>query len=801
MRGKSRPLHGKLLAVACVAAILSAAAAGNVTALHNVSGTLTGVDAARAIVTWPLKADDAPMGIVMAGGTLGNNDVMSRATGDDGSLDQWKGKAKDAAKAAMDEVIEEVMEDDPDDVSSLGKDSSTYKELQYVADKAKKLTVKVAKIGDGGAASASANQKAEAQAEAAAIMAASEAAVTEAYDMPPPPEAAEDAPFARKKTHAGVLKSQKRAVSRPGSKIAVVASHRIRTTPMVKVLATTHKVKGPTHHGLTRKRDVKSGGGGVVSALNRVLSAPLARLMSLDEEDADAPTDEEAAREDAGDAALEEDEPPCAIGTFGPDGGPCSLCPKDTYKDVEGPDECTVCPEGTRTAQEGTSALKDCWDGPMDLESPMGMVMAGPKLSDPEILNKSITSGTIDVWKGKVKDAAKNAVKEVQEEMMEDDLLGVQGENGQTAKELKAVVEKARSMTKKMGNVELGGEWAWSAKKKAEAQADAVAFMAAHEAAVADSYVDDPDNALPLNRKEEVMYPTGHHNMHQERGEDIGYPGGNRPYYAWKGEEEHVGDFPDSSVGGGSKAYYDAAMRSKGAMMKQARLKAKAWTPARLQSLDALWEGIPPDSDGLIRTDPQVDQNVWIGAVAGESPQREQMMEHNLQHSFLAGNTNGPVSLGAVATGSSSGAAGAGFTGVSGSVWHSSWIASSDSSIAAPSPTIAHMKATGSTTKYSKATKAGDLIAQQEAAALTPPGSGMRGPPTQASAASSSTSGCTSDQITLCHAGCDSKLNLEMQSADPEYSSQHKWKTNCMSKCLGPCAKELGFAAHVSRLS
>jgi hypothetical protein len=169
---------------------------------------------AKAIMTWPLQAHDSPVGIVMAGGTLGNADVMSKANSPDGALAQRKAKSKDAAKSAMDEVMEEVMEDDPD-AATLGKKSSMYKELQAVAAKARKLTVKQLNIGEGGAASASANARAEGQAEAVAVMAASEADVTDSYDMPPPPEAAEDAPFVRRKTSDGGTRALKRALSAP----------------------------------------------------------------------------------------------------------------------------------------------------------------------------------------------------------------------------------------------------------------------------------------------------------------------------------------------------------------------------------------------------------------------------------------------------------------------------------------------------------------------------------------------------------------------------------------------------------
>jgi hypothetical protein len=51
----------------------------------------------------------------------------------------------------MHEVMEEVMEDDPD-AATLGEKSSMYKELQAVAAKARKLTVKQLNIGERGAA-------------------------------------------------------------------------------------------------------------------------------------------------------------------------------------------------------------------------------------------------------------------------------------------------------------------------------------------------------------------------------------------------------------------------------------------------------------------------------------------------------------------------------------------------------------------------------------------------------------------------------------------------------------------------
>jgi len=291
-RGRCRTLLG----VVCGAATLSCAAAGsNVSALYNVSSRVRGLDAAQAIVTWPLKADHSPVGVVMAGGTLGNADVLAKAAGDDGALDQWKAKSKDAAKAAMDEVIGEVMEDDPDG-ASLGKSSSMYKELQDVAAKARKLTVKVPNIGSGGAASTAANAKAEAQAEAAAIMAASEAGVVDSYDMPAPPEAAHDAPFARRTRTSGVVRAQKRVVSgRPTRTRAIGASG--MGDPTLKMLAKSRRAKGPSRHALTKRGATASDGAS--GAHKRALSAPLARAVSLLEQDPDTRR-RRAAREAAG---------------------------------------------------------------------------------------------------------------------------------------------------------------------------------------------------------------------------------------------------------------------------------------------------------------------------------------------------------------------------------------------------------------------------------------------------------------------------------------------------------------------
>ena len=246
-----------LLCAFFLAALLSPAAAGNYTQdVRDASAPLQGVDAASSIVTWPLKAADSPAGIVMAGASLSNNDLLARATGDNGALDQWKGTAKKAAKAAVDEAMEEIMEDDPDSVLSLGTKSSTYKELQEIVAKARAITIKVPRIGAGGAASATANSKAAAEAEAAAFMASNEAAVTEAYDMPAPPDAAEDAPFVRTQPRVGLFKTQQRAVPGKFSQERFVARSRVRA-PMIKALASIHTIKGPSLDARVR-RDVKS---------------------------------------------------------------------------------------------------------------------------------------------------------------------------------------------------------------------------------------------------------------------------------------------------------------------------------------------------------------------------------------------------------------------------------------------------------------------------------------------------------------------------------------------------------------
>jgi hypothetical protein len=79
----------------------------------------------------------------------------------------------------------------------------------------------------------------------------------------------------------------------------------------------------------------------------------------------------------------------------------------------------------------------------LEAESPMGMVMAGPKLEDPEIQNKSVSSEAMELWKSRVGGAARKAVEEVKEEVLEDDPCDVvkgdpcaKGEQSDTGKEL-----------------------------------------------------------------------------------------------------------------------------------------------------------------------------------------------------------------------------------------------------------------------------------------------------------------------------------------------------------------------------
>ena len=253
---------------------------------------LTGVDAARGIVTWPLKADESPIGVVMAGSLLGNRAVLDQAQGENGTLPQWKAQSKKAAAASVQEAIEEIIDDDPFD-SFPGQRAVDEHELRDVVTKAQRLWYPAGDIAGGGHVSDLAHHKANAEAEAVAVMAANEAAVVDTYDMPHPPEAANDAPFARTDRSADIWKKQKLVrSSSPRGLANVFAKSRI-TSPMMKMLASTHKIKGPEYHKFLQ-HEVRSGSAGVAEGWRRVLSAPSARLQALFEQaqdvDADVPT-------------------------------------------------------------------------------------------------------------------------------------------------------------------------------------------------------------------------------------------------------------------------------------------------------------------------------------------------------------------------------------------------------------------------------------------------------------------------------------------------------------------------------
>jgi hypothetical protein len=86
-------------------------------------------------------------------------------------------------------------------------------------------------------------------------------------------------------------------------------------------------------------------------------------------------------------------------------------------------------------------------------------------------------------------------------------------------------------------------------------QADAAALMAAHEAEISDAWVDTddagagPGSDAGAYGKREQRAPGeafGHREEREERAhaQRIGFPGGNRPYYARPSEEEHIGVYP-----------------------------------------------------------------------------------------------------------------------------------------------------------------------------------------------------------------------------------------------------------------
>ena len=244
---------------------------------------LTGVDAGRAIVTWPLKADDSPVGIIMAGSVLGNQAVLEKALGEDGTLSDWKAQSKKAATASVQEAMEEIIDDDPFE-NRPGQRAVDEHELRDVVAKAQRLAYPAGDIASGGEETGQAHHVANAEAQAAAVMAANEAAVVDTYDMPHPPEAANDKPFAHESGRAGIFKRQKR-VSGSSNWAGVVAS-RVKG-PKMKALSLTHKVKGPSQHELI-KRFVKPDSARVAGGWKRALSTPSARLQSLLQEGDDA---------------------------------------------------------------------------------------------------------------------------------------------------------------------------------------------------------------------------------------------------------------------------------------------------------------------------------------------------------------------------------------------------------------------------------------------------------------------------------------------------------------------------------
>ena len=244
---------------------------------------LTGVDAGRAIVTWPLKADDSPVGIIMAGSVLGNQAVLEKALGEDGTLSDWKAQSKKAATALVQEAMEEIIDDDPFE-NRPGQRAVDEHELRDVVAKAQRLAYPAGDIASGGEETGQAHHVANAEAQAAAVMAANEAAVVDTYDMPHPPEAANDKPFAHESGRAGIFKTQKR-VSGSSNWPGVMAS-RVKG-PKIKTLSLTHKVKGPSQHELIQ-RFVKPDSARVAGGWKRALSAPSARLQSLLQEGDDA---------------------------------------------------------------------------------------------------------------------------------------------------------------------------------------------------------------------------------------------------------------------------------------------------------------------------------------------------------------------------------------------------------------------------------------------------------------------------------------------------------------------------------
>ena len=59
----------------------------------------------------------------------------------------------------------------------------------------------------------------------------------------------------------------------------------------------------------------------------------------------------------------------CAVGAFGPNGGPCLACEEGTFKELDGNTKCTMCKEGTYGAAKGLAACVSC---PPHSTSPRG---------------------------------------------------------------------------------------------------------------------------------------------------------------------------------------------------------------------------------------------------------------------------------------------------------------------------------------------------------------------------------------------------------------------------------------------
>eukprot|EP00961_Rhodomonas_salina_P285734 3861392-Rhodomonas_salina.2 len=79
----------------------------------------------------------------------------------------------------------------------------------------------------------------------------------------------------------------------------------------------------------------------------------------------------------------------------------------------------------------------------MAKDSPRGVVMAGRLLQDPKILNASLSSEAMKLWKGQVKQSAKDMMKNLAEEIVSDDPEG-RGAGGSTEQEVQDVIQKVR---------------------------------------------------------------------------------------------------------------------------------------------------------------------------------------------------------------------------------------------------------------------------------------------------------------------------------------------------------------------